>query len=126
MLADSELVAFAASTDLDRTQGFYEGVLGLHLLHRDGYACLFTADARGTKLRVTLVDQVANAPYTVLGWEVPEIDATVKRLTMAGVVFQRYEGMDQDELGIWTAPDGGRVAWLKDPDGNTLSVSQPA
>src|SRR5207244_10329634 len=98
MLGDSELVAFAASTDLDRTQAFYEGALGLHLLHRDGYACLFTGDARGTKLRVTLVDQVANTPYTVLGWEVPEIEATVKRLTMAGVVFERYEGMDQDEL----------------------------
>jgi predicted enzyme related to lactoylglutathione lyase len=126
MLGDSALVAFVASTDLDRTQAFYEGVLGLHLLHRDGYACHFTGDARGTKLRVTLVEQVATAPYTVLGWEVPEIEATVNRLTMAGVVFQRYEGMDQDELGIWTTPDGGRVAWLKDPDGNTLSVSQPA
>jgi catechol 2,3-dioxygenase-like lactoylglutathione lyase family enzyme len=125
-LGQADLVAFAASGDLERARTFYEGALGLRLLHQDGYACLFSASANGTKLRVTLVQQVAVAPYTVLGWEVADIEAIVKELAITGVVFERFEGIDQDELGIWTAPDGSRVVWFKDPDGNILSVAQPA
>jgi len=59
-----------------------------------------------------------------LGWQVPEINATVKELAQAGVQFERYGGMDQDELGIWTSPTGAKVAWFKDPDGNNLSISE--
>jgi hypothetical protein len=70
--------------------------------------------------------EVKPQPFTILGWQVPDIVATVQRLAAAGVTFERYgEFMQQDELGIWNAPGGGaRVAWFKDPDGNTLSVSQ--
>jgi predicted enzyme related to lactoylglutathione lyase len=124
VLADAQLVAFSATADLDRARTFYEGALGLTLLSQDSFACLFAASANGTKLRVTLVQQVAVAPYTVLGWEVDDIEATIKSLALAGVVFERFEGVQQDEFGIWTAPDGARVAWLKDPDGNILSVTQ--
>jgi catechol 2,3-dioxygenase-like lactoylglutathione lyase family enzyme len=126
VLGESQLVAFAATADLDRARTFYEGALGLQLLSVDQYACLFAASSNATKLRVTLVQQVAVAPYTVLGWEVDDIEATVKRLTMSGVVLERFDGIDQDELGIWTAPGGDRVAWMKDPDGNILSISQRA
>jgi catechol 2,3-dioxygenase-like lactoylglutathione lyase family enzyme len=124
MLADADLVAFAATADLDRARTFYEGALGLRLLSQDSYACLFVASANGTKLRVTLVQQVAVAPYTVLGWEVSDLEATVKDLVMVGVVFERFPGVEQDEFGIWSAPGGARVAWFKDPDGNILSVTQ--
>jgi hypothetical protein len=75
-------------------------------------------------LRVTIAPNVVAAGYTVLGWKVPDAASAVKALTQAGVVFERYEGMPQDELGIWTAPGGTKVAWFKDPDGNVLSVSQ--
>jgi hypothetical protein len=47
----------------------------------------------------------------------------VRALTDRGVVFSRYDGMDQDELGIWSTPSGDRVAWFADPDGNTLSLT---
>jgi hypothetical protein len=67
---------------------------------------------------------VAVAPYTVLGWEVADIESIVKDLVLTGVVFEQFEGIEQDELGIWTSPDGSRVAWFKDPDGNILSVAQ--
>ena len=71
------------------------------------------------------MQEVKPQPFTILGWQVSDIVATVKRLQAAGVTFEHYGGfMQQDELGIWNAPGGTRVAWFKDPDGNTLSVSQ--
>jgi hypothetical protein len=76
-------------------------------------------------LRVTPVKQMVTAAYTVLGWEIGSVTEAVTALTKAGVKFQRYDGYEQDELGIWTAPGGAaRVAWFLDPDGNVLSLSQ--
>jgi catechol 2,3-dioxygenase-like lactoylglutathione lyase family enzyme len=122
VLSDSKLVAFAATTDAARAKAFYRDVLGLKPVHEDGFAVVF--DAHGTTLRVSLVKQVAVAPYTVLGWEVADIVATARGLAAAGVRFERFPGLEQDENGIWRAPDGTGVAWFKDPDGNLLSVSQ--
>ncbi|MDQ1682934.1 MAG: hypothetical protein QOH99_1475 [Frankiaceae bacterium] len=122
MLERSPLVAFAPATDLDRAQAFYAGVLGLPLVERSPYACVFAA--AGTTLRVTLVGATAGAPYTILGWEVPDIAVTVGALALAGVIFLRYDGMAQDDQGVWTTPDGARVAWFPDPDGNVLSLTQ--
>lgn len=122
MLETSPLVAFAPATDLDRAQAFYAGVLGLPLVERSPYACVFAA--AGTTLRVTLVGATAGAPYTILGWEVPDIAVTVGALALAGVIFLRYDGMAQDDQGVWTTPDGARVAWFPDPDGNVLSLTQ--
>lgn len=93
-------------------------ILGLELLGRDEFACQFE------DVRVALVDEPACAPYTVLGWRVSDVNATVLALAERGVSFERYESMDQDELGIWTAPSGARIAWFKDPDENTLSLAQ--
>ena len=81
-------------------------------------------DANGIMLRLGMAKEIAPAHGTVLGWQVPQVNATVKELAQAGVQFERYEGMDQDELGIWTSPTGAKVAWFKDPDGNTLSLSE--
>jgi predicted enzyme related to lactoylglutathione lyase len=81
-------------------------------------------DANGTTLRLAKVERISPAPYTVLGWLVPDIRAACARLSAAGVPFERYEGMPQDEAGIWATPGGGYVAWFKDPDGNTLSLTQ--
>jgi hypothetical protein len=81
-------------------------------------------DANGTQLRVTLVESGAEAPYTVLGWRVEDIAQTTAELHAAGVRFNRYDGMDQDDNGVWVAPGSMRVAWFSDPDGNTLSIEQ--
>src|SRR5262249_30193109 len=116
MLGGDELMAFVPSTDLDRSLDFYRETLGLEFLGRDPFACQF----RG--LRVTLVEEPARAAYTVLGWRVDDIEASVRGLVDRGVAFERYGGMEQDELGIWTSPSGARIAWFKDPDGNTLSL----
>lgn len=124
MLNSSPLVAFVATTDLDRARSFYEGILGLALVEQSPFACVF--DVNGTTLRVTLADQVVPAGYTVLGWRVDDVDRVIEALSSAGVSFNRYDGMDQDAAGIWTTPSGDRVAWFCDPDGNNLSLTQLA
>lgn len=123
MLESAELIAFVATADVPRARAFYEDVVGLELVGDDGFALVF--DAHGTTLRVTQVAEVAVAPYTTLGWLVPDVVTTIAALAGRGVVFERFDGIDQDEHGIWTAPGGGRIAWFKDPDGNTLSVTEP-
>jgi hypothetical protein len=81
-------------------------------------------DANGTMLRVTAVPELKPAGYTVAGWLVDDIGAAVRSLRDAGVDFRRFEGMDQDDLGVWTTPGGDKVAWFNDPDGNVLSLTQ--
>jgi catechol 2,3-dioxygenase-like lactoylglutathione lyase family enzyme len=122
MLESSAVVAFAPVTSLARARVFYEQVLGLPLVSQDDFACVF--DANGTMLRLTAVPGLTPAGYTVLGWKVIDIEVIVQGLSGNGVMFARYDGMDQDEHGIWTAPGGDRIAWFSDPDGNTLSLTQ--
>jgi catechol 2,3-dioxygenase-like lactoylglutathione lyase family enzyme len=122
ILGSAKLVAFAATSMPAKALTFYRDTLGLTLVEESPFAFVF--DAHGTMLRLTPVQKVAVGQYTVLGWEVKDIEATVKRLASAGVTFNRYPGMDQDELGIWQSPSHARVAWFKDPDGNTLSVTE--
>ena len=122
MLAGAPLIAFVSATDADRARRFFRDVLGLGLVSESPFALEF--ECAGTMLRVTMVDKIAPAPYTVLGWQVPGIAATVRSLVGAGVKLERYEGMGQSDDGIWTAPSGAQVAWFKDPDGNLLSISQ--
>lgn len=122
-LSDHGIIAFAATRDPARAKAFYQDTLGLRLVSEEPpFALVF--DAHGTMLRVTTVNDLKPAGYTVLGWQVPSAAAAAEALQKAGVRFERYPGMDQDELGIWTAPGGAKVAWFKDPDGNTLSISE--
>lgn len=122
MLESSEIIAFSWSTDLARAREFYEHTLGLRCIGQNEFACVF--DVNGTMLRVTAVPEVATPGYTVLGWRVSSVEETVQALTGKGVVFTRYDGMDQDVSGVWTAPGGDKVAWFNDLDGNNISVTQ--
>jgi len=122
MLGSEQLVAFVPTTDLDRARAFYEGTLGLRLVEQTPFACVF--DAAGTTLRVTFVERIAGAPYTVAGWSVGDIAATIEGLVARGVAFERYDGVEQDARGVWRSPGGALVAWFRDPDANTLSLTQ--
>jgi catechol 2,3-dioxygenase-like lactoylglutathione lyase family enzyme len=122
MLTTSDVIAFSATIDLARARTFYEGVLGLPVVDESAYACVF--DANGTMLRVTAVAHVARPGYTVLGWAVTDIADAVTELESRGVAFARYDGMEQDARGVWTAPNGDRIAWFADLDGNVLSLTQ--
>jgi catechol 2,3-dioxygenase-like lactoylglutathione lyase family enzyme len=122
MLESSDVIAFVATSDVDRARHFYETTLGLRLVDENQYACVF--DANGIQLRVTVVEEVSPAPYTVLGWSVTDIADAVRHLAERGVSFARYDGMEQDTAGVWRSPSGAQIAWFKDPDGNTLSLTQ--
>jgi len=122
MLASEKIAAFIATENPAKAKAFYRDTLGLPSVSEDPFAMTFNAN--GILLRVTPVQKAVIAPYTVLGWNVNDIATVVQSLTGAGVVFERYTFLEQDPLGIWTAPGGAKVAWFKDPDGNTLSVAQ--
>jgi len=116
------LMAFVASARPEASLAFYRDVLGLPLLADTPFALVF--DAFGVALRVQKVPQVAAAAHTVLGFGVDDIAHEVRALGERGVSFERYPYFEQDELGIWTAPGGARVAWFRDPDGNLLSLTE--
>ena len=122
MLGSQKIAAFVAITDAERARAFYEGVLGLKFVKDDGFALVF--DANGIMLRASKMKEVQPLAFTVLGWQVSDIQNMVRALTQRGVHFEIFGFFKQDELGIWTAPTGDKVAWFKDPDGNILSVSQ--
>ena len=122
MLGEHELVAFLATRDAARARAFYEGALGLPLVEESAFALVF--DAHGTILRIQKVGELEPHPFTALGWQVPRIDEVVDQLAKRAVMFERYPGLDQDARGVWQSPSGARVAWFKDPDGNTLSITE--
>jgi catechol 2,3-dioxygenase-like lactoylglutathione lyase family enzyme len=121
MLESAELLAFVPVRDVGRAREFYEGVLGCTVHEADEYGCML--ESQGTRLRLARVDDDA-PPYTVLGWMVPSIADAVHALAGSGVECKRFDGMEQDDLGIWAAPSGDRVAWFSDSEGNTLSFTQ--
>jgi catechol 2,3-dioxygenase-like lactoylglutathione lyase family enzyme len=122
-LAKYDIVGFVSIVDVERAKEFYRDTLGLTLLSEEPpFALVF--DAHGIMLRLGMAKEIPPAHGTVLGWNVPDIAEAVKELADAGVGFERYPPMKQDELGIWTAPGGAKIAWFKDPDGNILSVSE--
>jgi catechol 2,3-dioxygenase-like lactoylglutathione lyase family enzyme len=122
MLANSDIVAFAPTRDAARAVAFYRDTLGLTLVSQDPFAAVF--DANGIMLRVTPVPALTPHPFTSLGWHVPDIETTARELITKQVLFERYPGLNQDDLGIWTSPGGAKVAWFKDPDGNLLSLTE--
>ena len=122
MLAHATIMAFIASADPERAKAFYSERLGLRLVEDSPYALVY--DANGIMLRIQKVEELEPAPFTALGWKVENIAQTIDALSAQGVEFQRYSFLEQDPRGVWTTPDGSRVAWFEDPEGNTLSLTQ--
>ena len=118
------IVAFVPTKDAEKARAFYEGVLGLRFVKDDGFALVL--DANGIMVRVAKAPDFKPAQFTILGWQVPDIKKIAAALRGKGVHFERFGFFEQDELGIWTAPTGDKVAWFKDPDGNVLSISHHA
>lgn len=121
-LGSYNIIGFITIVDVERAKDFYRDTLGLKLVREEPpFALVF--DANGIMLRLVISKERAPIQGTVLGWEAPDIESAVRALQSVGVLFERFEGMQQDELRIWTAPSGARVAWFRDPDGNLLSLS---
>lgn len=122
-LGKHNIIGFASIVDVPRARDFYRDTLGLRLVKEEPpFALVF--DANGIMLRLGMAKEIAPAHGTVLGWQVPDINESVRELAQNGVQFERYGGLNQDELGVWTSPTGAKVAWFKDPDGNILSLSE--
>lgn len=122
MLTHNDSVSFLVTPDPESSRAFYEQSLGLKLIADEQFALVF--DLNGRILRIAKVQELIPAAHTVLGWHVNNIEETVRDLVARGVTFEVYDGMQQDEFGIWVSPSGARVAWFKDPDGNKLSITQ--
>ncbi|MCB2079953.1 MAG: VOC family protein [Novosphingobium sp.] len=117
-------VSFILTADRARAKPFYVGVLGLPILSEDAFAVTLGL-ASGAIVRLTDLPGHEAKAHTVLGWNVPDIGASVAELKAKGITFRVYEGFGQDDDGIWEAPEGGaKVAWFTDPDGNVLSLTQ--
>jgi catechol 2,3-dioxygenase-like lactoylglutathione lyase family enzyme len=116
-------IAFIPTSNAAAARNFYETALGLNFVSDDDFAMVFRVGPTQTMLRVVRTGTFTPASFTIFGWEVDDIHATVAELTTHGVEFLRYDYFKQDDHGIWTSPSGARVAWFNDPDGNTLSLS---
>ncbi len=122
MPAPGKLIGFIPITDAERATAFYRDIVGMKFVKDDGFALVFQSG--GNMVRLVKMPAVTPAPFTILGWETGSIEDDVKSLTAKGVVFSRFGFLQQDDLGVWSAPGGDRVAWFTDPDGNVLSLSQ--
>ncbi len=117
------LMGFIPTRDADAARAFYETKLGLRFISDDQFALIFQSGVN--MIRIARTGSFTPAPFTILGWQSSNIEQDVRDLSARGVKFERYDYIEpQNELGIWTAPNGAKVAWFKDPDGNTLSISQ--
>jgi catechol 2,3-dioxygenase-like lactoylglutathione lyase family enzyme len=122
MLENANLIAFLATANPVECRKFYHETLGLLFMGEDANTLIF--DSNGTILRVQKGRTAPPSPQTALGWEVQDIVNHVRRLAASGVAAVRYNGLEQDRDGIWTGRDGTMVAWIRDPDGNVLYLSE--
>jgi catechol 2,3-dioxygenase-like lactoylglutathione lyase family enzyme len=125
-LIASSVVGFLPISEPTQALAFYRDTLGLTLVEdQTPFALVFQSG--NTTIRATFAAGFKPQPFTVLGWQVTNIEATVQTLTDAGIAFTRYSGLnDSHPLGIWNAPGGTQVAWFNDPFGNVLSLQQDA
>ena len=122
MLDNAKMVGFVLTTDYDRARDFYENKLRFQFVSQDQFALVMTVG--GHMIRISRVDDFTPLRSTVLGWEVTGIESVARSLIAQGVQTERYPFVDDKELGIWSTPNGDKVAWFKDPDGNVLSISE--
>ena len=122
MLTSARMIGFVPTTDSTRARDFYEHKLGFQFVSDDQFALVMRAG--DNMVRIAKAGKFTPAQYTVLGWEVTKIEDEVRALVSRGVVFEKYPFVEDQETGIWITPNGDKVAWFKDPDGNVLSLSE--
>jgi catechol 2,3-dioxygenase-like lactoylglutathione lyase family enzyme len=123
MLGDETLVAFLGTSQPAAARAFFGDVLGLTFVEEHEHLVVFTSGA--ARLNLQKLDKVTPPFGTALGWGVRDLRGAMKQLALRGVAFERFEGMNQDEQGVWSPVPGVGVAWFKDPDGNLLSLNGP-
>jgi catechol 2,3-dioxygenase-like lactoylglutathione lyase family enzyme len=124
MLDSGKMAGFVPTKDYDKARAFYEGKLGFEFVSLDQFALVVSVG--GHKIRIAKIPNFTPLQGTILGWEIKDIRAVATWLRDRGITPEKYPFAQDQELGIWTAPSGDKVAWFKDPDGNILSISQHA
>jgi catechol 2,3-dioxygenase-like lactoylglutathione lyase family enzyme len=124
MLGTARLQTIVWTSDTARAARFYGEVLGLNLKGESHGALVY--DVGGGELRVSPVPTTEPSPHTVLGFAVTDVEAVAVALGQKGVATERFPRFQHDARGVWRAPDGSRVVWFRDPDGNLLSAVQYA
>jgi catechol 2,3-dioxygenase-like lactoylglutathione lyase family enzyme len=124
MFAQTKAFSGFAVPDLEQAREFYESTLGLNVSEDNDLLVLHLAGGRDTLVYPKPDHQPAT--YTILNFQVDDIDETVDQLTQRGVQFERYDGLEQDEKGISRSPAGPPIGWFTDPAGNILSVLEDA
>ena len=122
MLESGKMVGFLLTKDYDKARAFYEKQLGFEFVSQDQFALVMKIG--GHTVRIGKVPDFTSARNTVLGWEVDDIETVVAWLKAQDIVLEKYPFIQDQERGICSTPNGDKVAWFKDPDGNVLSVSQ--
>lgn len=122
MLSNSKLQSIIWTSRIDDAEDFYRNVLGLVMKGKSDGAVVFNVN--GSDLLISPVPSTTPTEHTVLGFSVPDVDLIVTILADRGIVFERFDGFPHEPDGTLTTPDGSRVAWFRDPDGNLLSVVQ--
>jgi catechol 2,3-dioxygenase-like lactoylglutathione lyase family enzyme len=122
VLTAAKMMGFVLTRDYDQARAFFEGKLGFTFVSLDQFALVMKAGEN--MIRISKVPTFTPLQSTVLGWEVQDVEAMVRWLKVRGVDCEKYPFVQDKELGIWSTPNGDRVAWFKDADGNVLSVSQ--
>ncbi len=122
-LKSAKPTIFLATSNVEAARNFYEQKLGLVLHFDSSFALVY--QLAGAELRLSKVPAHSPLPFTVLDWQVSDIDQAHAALSASGIEFAIFDGMGQDQRGVWTSPDGdAQILWFKDPDGNVLSVSE--
>jgi catechol 2,3-dioxygenase-like lactoylglutathione lyase family enzyme len=122
MLTAGKMIGFIPTTDYDKARAFYEGKLGFEFISLDQFALVMSAG--GHMIRIVKLPNFTPLQATILGWQVGDIAAVAIWLAERGVTLEKYPFVQDQKLGIWTTPNGDKVAWFKDPDANILSISQ--
>lgn len=122
MATTRQPISFLATTEPEQARIFYGETLGLRLIESSPFALAF-ADG-DSMLRVQIVPELNPPPHTAHGWQVTDIEEEIAVLTAKGVSFLAFDELPQSPSGVWTTPDGHKIAWFKDPSGNVLSLTQ--
>lgn len=122
MLASSTVTSLIGTTKPEIAKRFYGEVLGLRFVSEDAFAAVY--EAENMRIRLSQTPSVIPAPYAILAFNVDDIAQTLSTLAAKGVIFLRFPFLTHDDKGIWSAPDGTKVAWFHDPDANMLSLVQ--
>jgi catechol 2,3-dioxygenase-like lactoylglutathione lyase family enzyme len=124
MLGSARLQTLVWTADIARSRPFYSEILGLKLKGQSHGADVY--EVGGGELRLSPVHSTRPSEHTVAGFAVEDLDAIAEALERKGVATERFANFRHDDHGIWRAPDGAKVLWFRDPDGNLLSVVQYA